>query len=177
MACAHNWPGQSLTLSWSDPSNVTYLIHCFERGQNMLRVLLCLSCLIEFAGAQQSELPLRQVGWMRVVNTVEAEFKAVNGRYANADELTQFATSRQQGADKQYVAITRDSMAPYSLNIVRTPDGAHYVASIKRFADMKDQKTWCKTSVYSDDSGTIDVGQNIGCEGAVALGTESKPVK
>src|SRR5690242_15290403 len=103
----------------------------------MARVLLCMLGMIGVSMAQQADLPVKQVGWMRVVNTAEAEFKIANGHYADADELALFAQSHAQGAAKQFATMTRETLAPYSLSIMKTPDGTHYVAEIKRVSDMK----------------------------------------
>jgi hypothetical protein len=58
------------------------------------------------------------------------------------------------------------TMSPYALQVTTSEDGAHYLAAIRRPSDMHNQATWCKTAVFSDDSGLIYLGQNIGCSGA-----------
>ena len=114
---------------------------------------------------------------MRTVNTLEFEYKSTNGRFADVDELRKFAQSGKQteAAQNFSTRMKTDLLSPYSLAVYPSRDGAHYVAEIKRATDMHDSSTWCHTAAYSDDAGVIDVGQNIGCSGAAALASSSRP--
>ena len=101
---------------------------------------------------------------MRSVNTLQVEFKAANHKFANTDEL--LAAAKTEKLNRVLVfakELTPSVLAPYTLQVTPSEDGAHYQATIKRATEMHNEATWCKTAVFSDDSGLIYLGQNIGC--------------
>jgi hypothetical protein len=140
----------------------------------------CFLLITIAARAQQDEVkPEKMVGWMRVVNTLEAEYKMFHSRFADADELLAFARSgKQTGSavafEKQLAPF---AIQPYILRVVTSADGNRYFAAIRFPSDMHNEATWCKTEAFSDDSALISLGQNIQCAGANALGASSKPMK
>lgn len=101
------------------------------------------------------------VNWMREINTRQLNFRLANHRYADGGQLMKFAQT------KHFNVITSElnssALAPYPLLITLSPDGMHYQATIIRPSAMNDKATWCKTAVFSDDSGLICLGRNIGC--------------
>ena len=140
----------------------------------------CFLLITIAARAQQDEVkPEKMVGWMRVVNTLEFEYKMSHGRFADADELLAFAKSGKQtgGAVAFEKELAPSAIRPYILRVVTSADGNNYFAAIKFPSDMHNEATWCKTEVFSDDSATISLGQNIQCMGANVLGSSSKPMK
>jgi hypothetical protein len=130
--------------------------------------------------AQQNEIgPAKLVGWMRVVNTLEAEYKTSHNRFADIQELLAFAKDGKQTGSAAAFAkeLSPTAIQPWVLRVIPSADGSHYLALIKLPSDMHNEATWCKTEVYSDDSGLISLGQNIQCSAANALGASSKPMK
>jgi len=73
--------------------------------------------------------------------------------------------------------LTPATLKPYILLVLTSADGSHYLATIKSPSDMHKESTWCKTEVFSDDTGLISLGQNIECSGANALGASTEPLK
>jgi hypothetical protein len=127
--------------------------------------------LVSGTVAQEKDVnPEKLVNWMCSINTLQFEFKEANHKFATSDELRAFAakptTSSAVVVTKE---LTPSAMAPYALQVTTSGDGTHYLATIKRPSDMHNKATWCKTAVFSDDSGLIYIGQNIGCSGADKL--------
>jgi hypothetical protein len=143
----------------------------------MKRIVLLCALLLFGAGicAQEKEIGTEKlVNWMRAVNTLQFGFKMANHKYANGEELLAFAkTAKPTGLVAK--ELTPSAMAPYTLQVTTSTDGAHYLATILRLSDMHDKATWCKTAAFSSDSGLIYLGQNIGCSGVANLGASSKP--
>lgn len=143
-------------------------------------VVGCFFLVTMAARAQRDEVrPEKIVGWMRVVNTLEAEYKMAHGRYADADDLLAFARSgKQTGSavafEKQ---LAPSAIQPYFLRVLTSATGNHYFAAIRFPSDMNNDATWCETEAFSDDNALISLGQNIECMGATALGASSKPMK
>jgi hypothetical protein len=146
----------------------------------MRRFVLSIAVALVFAsgmGAQEKEIsPEQLVHFMRAVNTLQIEFKAANHKFANTDELLAAAkTQTPNGVLAFAKELTPSVLVPYSLQVTPSENGAHYLATIKRPSDMHNEATWCKTAVFSDDSGLIYLGQNIGCRGADRLATPTHP--
>jgi hypothetical protein len=124
-------------------------------------------------GAQEKEIsPEKLVNLMRSVNTLQAEFKDAYHKFATTDEL--LAAAKTQKLNRVLVfatELTPSVMFPYTLQVTPSEDGAHYQATIKRPTEMHNKATWCKTAVFSDDSGLIYLGQNIGCPEAKSPAT------
>jgi hypothetical protein len=128
------------------------------------------------AGQEKEVKPETLVGWMRSINTLQVEFNLVKHRFATADELLPFAKAGKSGSATVVAKeLPPASIAPYTLQITTSTDGQHYLATIRRPSDMNQKTTWCKTAVFSDESGLIYLGQNIGCSGVEQLGNGSKP--
>ncbi len=123
--------------------------------------LMLLIALVAVSAGEKEVSTDKLVNWMREINTRQAEFQMANKKYADAAQLRAFAQERQHPVLTTELAPS--ALAPYTLEINVSADGAHYLATIKRPSDMKDKSTWCKTAVFSDDSGLIYVGKNIGC--------------
>ena len=146
-----------------------------------MKRMVSLCALLLFAAgvcAQDKEISSEKlVNWMRAVNTLQVEFKMANHKYANGEELLAFAKTAKPTGSAVLVAkeLTPSAMAPYTLQVTTSTDGAHYLATILRLSDMHDKATWCKTAAFSNDSGLIYLGQNIGCSGVANLGASSKP--
>jgi hypothetical protein len=136
-----------------------------------LFVTVALLGAVIWAGAETEVKPPSVIGWMRSVNTREAEFDAANHRFANADELRAFVSSKKSPG----AVFDAKDIAPYTLEISTSTNGSHYLATIKRPSDMNDKSTWCKTAAFSDETGVIYLGQSIGCSGADRLGLSSDP--
>lgn len=126
-------------------------------------------------GQQNDITPHQLVTWMRNVDTLEVEYKTVNGRFADETELLTFLKTVKKSGAAIAKELSPTSMQPYQLHIVVNKEGSHYLATINFPSDMHDKSTWCKTHVFSGDSGLISLGQNIGCSGANALNVFSKP--
>jgi hypothetical protein len=129
------------------------------------------------AGQEKEQRTETLVDWMRSINTLQVEFNMVNHHFAAGDELRAFAREGKRDGSAVMVAkeLSASSMAPYTLQITTSADGLHYQATIRRPSDMHEQATSCKTAVFSDDSGLVYLGQNIGCSGADRLGASGKP--
>ena len=128
--------------------------------------------------AQQDELkPEKLVGYMRVVNTLEVEYRMSHNRFGDTQELLDYSKTGKQTGSAVAFAKELTAIQPYVLRVVTSGDGVHYSATIKFPSDMHNETTWCKTEVFSDDSGLISLGQNIRCSGASVLGAASKPMK
>jgi hypothetical protein len=114
--------------------------------------------------AQQSEVnPQKLLAWMRTVNTIEVTYQTSNNHFADAQELlTAFP--------RELAAVT---IQPYVLRVVTSAKGDHYMAAIRFPSEMHHESTWCKTEVFSDETGLISLGHNIECSGAEALGASS----
>lgn len=146
-------------------------------------ITFALGCLLlvtpVLRGQQEEMKPEKLVGFMRTINTVEANYRLSHHRFADADELLAYAKSARQPSN--VVAFERQlnlaAIQPYVLRVVTDARGDHYSATIKFPSDMHNESSWCKTEVFSDDSGMISLGQNIDCTGANLLGAASSPMK
>lgn len=123
--------------------------------------------------------PENLVGFMRTINTIEADYRISHRRFADAEELLAYAQSARQTSSA--VVFERQlnlaAIQPYVLRVVTDARGDHYSATIKFPSDIHNESSWCKTEVFSDDSGLISLGQNIECIGANLLGAASRPMK
>lgn len=120
--------------------------------------------------------PQTLVHWMRSVNTLEYDYKASHGRFADVGELLTYANAQKPSTNPAVPGeLSQASMQPYVLQILTTGDGSHYSAKIDFPSDMHNKSTWCKTAAFSDDSGLISLGQNIQCSATAALGASSSP--
>jgi hypothetical protein len=146
----------------------------------MKRVYLALSCgLLAFLAAGQTvsppggqtEIPKSSlVGAVRTLNTYEFSYHRDNGRFANREEILAFL---QQKGVLSETAIDLENPKPYELAITTTQNGKHYQITLKRPSDMNDTSTWCKTAVFSDDSGMIFLGAALNCESTLLPVTSS----
>src|SRR6185369_2115282 len=147
----------------------------------MTKFALAMALLVASGlSAQQDEIkPEKLVGYMRVVNTLEVEYQMSHNRFGDTQELLDYSkTGKQTGSAVAFEKeLAPTAIQPNVLRVVTSADGAHYSAVIKFQSDMQDKTTWCKTEVFSDDSGLISLGQNIQCSGANALGASSKSMK
>lgn len=120
-----------------------------------------LACLIMLAGsivAGEKEISTEQlINWMRQANTRQIDYWQAHQRFATESELR---TVDPRAAHDLDPAV----LAPYTLSIIVSPDGKHYQAALIRSANTEDPSTHCETAVFSDDTGLIYTGKNIGCE-------------
>src|SRR5579871_2725521 len=112
---------------------------------------------------------------MRTINTVEADYRSSHRRFANAEELFAYSQSAKQISSARALKerLNPAAIQPFVLRVVTDARGEHYSATVKFPSDIHDQSSWCKTEVFSDDSGLISLGQNIECTGANSLGAHS----
>jgi hypothetical protein len=112
----------------------------------------------------QTEIPTdRLVGAVRTLNTFEAIYRRDNGRFANREEILTFM---QQKGVLSRTAIDFVNPSPYELAVTATQNGEHYQITLKRLYDVNDKSTWCRTAVFSDDSGLIFLGASLDCDAA-----------
>jgi hypothetical protein len=110
----------------------------------------------------QTEIPTEKlVGVLRTLNTAEVVYQTRTGQFGSREEIVTFL--RTQGILSQ-LPIDLENQKPYELAITTSPDGMHYQIALKRTSNMNDKSTWCKTAVFSDDSGVIFLGTGLGCE-------------
>lgn len=142
-------------------------------------LVLILVTPVVLAQSNDEVNPQKLVTWMRLVNTFEFEYKMAHGRFADAEELFAYAKTRKAPANPAFagVQLSQGSMQPYVLRLVTDANGSHYSTKLEFPSDIQNKSTWCKTAVFSDDSGLISLGQNIQCTGASALGGSSSPIK
>ena len=117
---------------------------------------------------------------MRTINTLEAHYRGRHRRFApDSEELLGYAKSAKE--TDSAVALDRQlnpaAIQPYVLRVVTDQHGNPYSATIKLPYDLHNEASWCKTEVFSDNSGLISFGQSIECAGAISLGAASKPMK
>lgn len=140
----------------------------------------CFVLVISMLRAQQDDVkPEKLVRWMRTMNTLESDYRRSHHRFADTEELLAYAkgakeTDNAAALDKQ---LNPAAIQPYVLRVVTDGHGDHYLATIKFPSDIHNEASWCKTEVFSDDSGLTSLGQNIECTGAISLGAASKPMK
>lgn len=138
----------------------------------MRRVYLALSCgLLAILAAGQTvsppmkgptEIPKSSlVAAVRTLNTYELSYRRDNGRFANRQEILTFL---QQKGVLSRTSIDLVNPEPYKLALTTTQNGEHYQITLKRPSDMNDTSTWCKTAVFSDDSGMIFLGVALNCD-------------
>lgn len=124
--------------------------------------LISLVALLNVQAGEKEVSSEQLVNWMREINTRQVTFYMANKKFADAGQLITFAQQKHYSVIQN--ELTPSALAPYTLQINVSSDGTHYQASLKRPSDMKDKTTWCKTAVFSDDSGLIYIGKNIGCD-------------
>lgn len=112
------------------------------------------------------------VEWMRTLNICEVGYRMESGKYFTSSELSSAQNTKHNGC-QDLKQLAPDAIAPYVLRLTVSADGQHYQVAIKRPSDMKDKSTWCHPAVFSDDSGLIDIGINIGCPGSKEIGSTS----
>jgi|SRR5579871_3062207 hypothetical protein len=145
----------------------------------VLGSLLLLTLTLALGAEQDDVKPEKLVGWMRTINTVEADYRSSHRRFANAEELFAYSQSAKQISSARALKerLNPAAIQPFVLRVVTDARGEHYSATVKFPSDIHDQSSWCKTEVFSDDSGLISLGQNIECTGANSLGAASMPLK
>jgi hypothetical protein len=80
--------------------NAGRLPACNRRGGDMTKLIFAFVSVLVSASAVAQDLdqPAKLVRWMRIVNTLEVEFKMTNHRFGTTDELLAYAKSGKQTA-------------------------------------------------------------------------------
>lgn len=112
---------------------------------------------------------------VRVINTAEAIYRQEQGRYASWEEL--YGSSALESASQRFRSTPMGNRVPvptlapgtevipgFELRLVVKPDGSGYNLSLRDI-----QQRNCGSSFFSDDSGLIDEGKNIGCEAQLGV--------